>query len=143
MSKTLILVVKIIFFISLHTKAQHFPSMRWQSRVLVIHLVDDQIPEPILDSLARAQPALNERKLRVFIRTKDTVFTYSSTIQTADPQQVDQVMAVKSNPEYIYLFGLDGGLKWTDTLPLQLNHVFEQIDAMPIRKREIKNGGNF
>lgn len=64
----------------------------------------------------------------------------------ANGQLIDESSAVKLRNRFgvdkenfqVILVGKDGGVKRSDTKPVQAAAIFEQIDAMPMRQQEMQ-----
>lgn len=108
-------------------------QLTWKNRVI---LVWTDHPEPVKDTLERARPEIDERDIFWFIFSDDEVLTNYSSALAAD-------FADKTTRKYqsgnakVLLIGKDGGVKESDT-ELLLDALFREIDAMPMRIREMR-----
>jgi hypothetical protein len=107
--------------------------LRWQYRII---LVDAQIPDAI-ERLREAQQAIDEREILWFVR-------HQGRLQSNYPGSLDDALAAEVQRRYfsrsnaaVFLIGKDGGLKASDQ-HLDLPRLFELIDAMPMRQREMQ-----
>jgi hypothetical protein len=110
--------------------------LRWQQRII---LVDGrQIPDAV-ERLREAQIAINERDIFWFVNQQ-------GRLQSNYPGPLDGALAAELKRQYfsrsdaaVFLIGKDGGLKTGDQR-LDLPRLFERIDAMPMRRREMEGG---
>ena len=108
-------------------------SLRWQHRIIV---VDAQIPDAI-ERLREAQQAIDERDILWFV-------SHQGRLQSNYPGPLGDALAAEVQRRYfsrssaaVFLIGKDGGLKASDQ-HLDLPRLFEQIDTMPMREREMQ-----
>ena len=111
-------------------------DLRWGHRVI---LVDEGGPDA-LDALRAHEAAIEERDVIWFVKRGDRVVTN----YPGEPSQalIDDLNA-KWFARYPYesiLIGKDGGIKSRDAA-LDLQDYFDQIDAMPMRRREMRQSG--
>jgi len=99
-------------------------ALRWENRVLVIH-------EPVLtaeegkarvESLKKAKEDLEERDLAILKMDAEMKKKYQ----------------VKEDTFVLLLFGKDGGLKLRQEGKMDLEALYELIDQMPMRQREMR-----
>ncbi|GAB5560801.1 MAG: hypothetical protein SynsKO_24480 [Synoicihabitans sp.] len=96
--------------------APDLTQYRWQNRVLVVEVPtrDDPAYHEQLQRFEANATAMDERDLVV------------ETVTGADGFQVS-------------LYGLDGGRKWRQTEPLDMETLFALIDSMPMRQAEMRS----
>jgi len=108
-------------------------SLRWQHRII---LVDARIPDAV-EHLRKAQGALDERDIVWFVSHQDRLRSnYPGPLSDALAAELERQYFSRSGAA-VFLIGKDGGLKLSDQR-LDLPRVFERIDAMPMRKREME-----
>lgn len=107
--------------------------LRWQHRVI---LVDAQIPDAI-ERLQAAQQPIEERDILWFV-------SHQGRLRSNYPGPLGNMLAAEVERQYfsrsdaaVFLIGKDGGLKASDQR-LDLPWLFERIDAMPMRQREMQ-----
>lgn len=121
--------------------AQDLKRHKWKQRILVVY-TDSESNEKFSKQVEELQSnlqGLHDRKLLVYQVIKDQVKTGLDSEGERTP------IAVFSN-EYaphkeafeIQLIGLDGGLKLRQHEVLSLVKLFETIDQMPMRRREMR-----
>jgi hypothetical protein len=107
-------------------------SLRWKYRII---LVDAQIPDAVA-RLRAEQPALDERDILWFVHDQGQVQTnYPGPLDARLKQELEQQFFSRSDAA-VFLIGKDGGLK-ASAARLDLSALFERIDAMPMRRREM------
>ncbi len=108
--------------------------LRWQQRIILVD--GQQIPDAI-ERLREAQIAIDERDILWFVNQQ-------GRLQSNYPGPLDDALAAELKRQYfsrsdaaVFLIGKDGGLKTGDQR-LDLPRLFERIDAMPMRQREMR-----
>ena len=108
-------------------------TLRWQNRII---LVDARIPDAI-ERLREAQAAVDERHIVWFVSD-------GGRLQSNYPGPLSDTLAAELEGQYfepsdavVFLIGKDGGLKASDKR-LDLPRLFERIDGMPMRQREME-----
>lgn len=108
-------------------------ALRWDYRVI---LVDARIPDAIA-RLEAAQAAIDERDILWFALEEGRISTnYPGALAPSLRAELEAKVFSRSD-EAVFLIGKDGGLKATAT-HLDLPALFERIDAMPMRRREME-----
>lgn len=127
-----------IYFISLFQimTAQELDQHRWKNRILIVQTgtADTTQFEQQLHQLIEAAAGLIERKLVVY-QVKEN---YYKTGLSKEGKWMQTSEAV--NPVFkVTLIGLDGGIKLRQYKILTTKKLFELIDSMPMRIREMRN----
>jgi hypothetical protein len=125
---------------------QSFDEYRWKNRVLVIEAAAHSSINLIkqIQELSTSQKELKERKLIIFQKVngeykKVDFGEYDFTKIPKSPNSEDSQQADFPNTFKITLIGLDGGIKLEKPQVLKMADLFAVIDAMPMRKSEIRN----
>ena len=117
-------------------------DLRWNSRVLVLFApaADNPVLVRQIEALRGAAAGLGERDLVVFAAAGSRILavhgsapsgeTSASLAARLRPKDKAEVSAV--------LIGKDGGVKWRATAPFPIGAVFDTIDAMPMRRSEMR-----
>lgn len=123
-------------------RADGFSQLRWERRILLIHVNSQQIFESIQTTLNTQIEALNERRLSVFIvySSELAVIPARSRLSYKDDIDTTQVIARIDN-HFAILIGLDGGDK-ASYQSFSLSEVFKDIDGMPMRRAELRSRYN-
>ncbi|QLE53677.1 DUF4174 domain-containing protein (plasmid) [Nostoc sp. C057] len=116
-------------------------SQKWQNRVLLVFApsVDNHSYQQQMQLFNQHQNGFTDRDL-VLVQVLATDKSY------ANGQLIDESSAVKLRNRFgvdkenfqVILVGKDGGVKRSDTKPVQAAAIFEQIDAMPMRQQEMQ-----
>lgn len=122
--------------------AQEFSQNRWKNRILIIQF-DEANQENYLEQLRDLQAhraGLDERKLIVYQFCGEQFRT--GTDEKSEWEKADMAILRKikkdANDNFsVTLMGLDGGVKLQQSGVLTTGELFEIIDAMPMRAREI------
>jgi Domain of unknown function (DUF4174) len=126
-------------------KAQNFDLKNyvWRKRVLLIFAVDAQNERFKLQvaALKAGKAGFEERDVVAI-----NIFSQSGVDEKNKPINAEKVMtlrkkyAVSDNEFKVILIGKDGGAKKTTAQPFDNQQLFNLIDAMPMRKDEVKKG---
>jgi hypothetical protein len=103
---------------------------RWQSRVLVV-IAPDLANRALIDqlSLFEASRAANRERDLVLVQGIGT---------GAEAADLRRRFAVPGNEFRAILVGKDGGAKLSESRPLRPEELFKTIDAMPMRRDEMR-----
>lgn len=138
-----ILVIGLIASINLN--AQNLDQYRWENRLLIIQsndknttLYTNQIKE-----LSNSAYELKERKLIVFevIGDQYRIINFSKNNNIDKWKTTDKAfhkLLNKKDDVNIILIGLDGGIKLEKNKLLTKQELFNTIDAMPMRRAELR-----
>lgn len=129
-------------FVTTQMNAQSLDQYRWKNRLVV--LIASSIDDPLLEKqleIFRLDPAgLAERKLKVIQLSGGQIrygFDEQSTWKKSENDLYQDLKSTDENFEAI-LLGLDGGEKLRDQKALTLDRLFAIIDAMPMRRSELR-----
>lgn len=107
--------------------------LRWQHRII---LVDGRVPDAIA-RLRAEQPAIDERHVVWFVLAQGQVQSnYPGPLGPGLAAALEQQHLSQSDAA-VLLIGKDGGIK-ARANDLDLAALFERIDAMPMRRREME-----
>lgn len=125
-----------------HMSSFNLSSQKWQNRVLLVFA-------PSVDNLSYQQQMqiLQEQKNGFTDRDLVLVQVLATDKSYANGQPIDESSAAKLRDRFgvdqenfqVILVGKDGGVKRQDTTPVQVEAIFEQIDAMPMRQQEMRS----
>ncbi|MBE8988032.1 DUF4174 domain-containing protein [Nostoc sp. LEGE 12450] len=127
---------------SIKMSSFNLSSQKWQNRVLLVFApsVDNHSYQQQMQLFNQHQNGFTDRDL-VLVQVLATDKSY------ANGQLIDESSAVKLRNRFgvdqenfrVILVGKDGGVKRSDTKPVQAAAIFEQIDAMPMRQQEMRS----
>lgn len=114
---------------------------RWQNRVII--LLSDHRRDPEyrrqLQQLDNNTNGLSERDLRILSVFDEGISTLDGREITAgSAQKIQDRYGDERNSFMFLLIGKDGGVKIRADHAVSANHIFERIDSMPMRQREMK-----
>ena len=115
-------------------------DFKWQNRVIIIQINSKKELSQLQDEIHYHSSDFNARKLLMLISINDKTWILdATTAQTVSPQLNHQVLkTINQNLDNVLLIGLDGGIKNRYTAKtFSLEQVFNDIDLMPMRSREI------
>ncbi len=114
---------------------------QWRNRLLVLVAGSPEHPSvaPVLDRIEQSTPALAERHVVVIqLFTEATSLADGRPLTTAEVATVRKALAVDRHDEELILIGKDGGIKQRAPLQTELEEIFARIDAMPMRREEMR-----
>jgi len=130
----------------MNTYGQDLEKHKWTNRVLIVKTVDaesNKYQEQIKE-FTNSLEELIDRKLILYKIVNDgfILTNYKNSALNSSGKisgkLAENVLDAKENFEVI-LIGLDGGIKIQQTKFLTKEHLFNTIDAMPMRQNEMKN----
>lgn len=132
--------------LTLKTYGQNLKDHQWHHRVLVVKSLSEkseQLHEQ-LKAFENSEAALKERKLVLYKITADSLsyvdFTDSTKNYSGKVSRNFAESNLKDQMDFeIILIGLDGTIKIHQYHLLTKDKLFSIIDAMPMRKNEIRN----
>jgi hypothetical protein len=117
----------------------------WRNRLLILAAPESSDPEvvQVRDKLEHHAEELVDRDLLVF----QLFVGWQSLIgdQPITPGQAERLRAklgIDTGEKVMVLVGKDGGAKRRAPLLTDLQHIFRQIDAMPMRRDEMREQGH-
>ncbi|MEM6846738.1 MAG: DUF4174 domain-containing protein [Pseudomonadota bacterium] len=123
------------------TLAQGLSGIRWEYRPLLLFTptkTDENLSRQTT-LLADALRGMEERKLAVYVVERDRVFTlYGAPAPGIDHDTLRDRFSVPDAQFRVVLIGLDGGAKLTSDEVVPIERLFDLIDGMPMRQREIR-----
>ncbi|MEQ5793003.1 DUF4174 domain-containing protein [Muricauda sp. NFXS6] len=144
------LLIKVILLITsfsfMNTYGQDLEKHKWTNRVLIVKTVDaesNKYQEQIKE-FTNSPEELIDRKLILYkiVNNDFTLTNYKNSAFNSSGKisgkLAENILDAKENFEVI-LIGLDGGIKIQQTKILTKEHLFNTIDAMPMRQNEMKN----
>lgn len=117
-------------------EAMALEDLRWQSRPLLI--VSASADDPRIGSQIAALPEAGvlNRQMVVVVATPEGV-TRDGAASTDDYDALRRRYGV-SGSFSVLLIGKDGGVKRRSDAPVTAASLFDQIDGMPMRRREMR-----
>lgn len=112
----------------------------WRDRLLILAAPELQHPTLALQrqTVAARAAAIEDRRLRVFVLAGDTGRLDGSPLSADDVAFLRRAFAIEPDDTALLLVGLDGQIKRRDTLDTPLGELFIEVDAMPMRRAEIR-----
>ncbi len=135
---TLILIATFTF--NCTVRAQDISSHKWKNRVLII-LSDedsrDQLDQQV--NILQSDPeGLNDRKLVIYYVKGDTYRKGINANEWVHGSNTFESFKDSEDHFKVILMGLDGGIKINQSEVLSLDELFSTIDAMPMRRNELR-----
>ncbi len=116
-------------------------NYRWENRLLLVFSpsINNAYFDKIYTGIQQRQPEVKDRDLKIFYLIKkgqSSVDGRNINKETADAIRKKYVVA--DDQVSIVLIGKDGGEKLRQRDDINLNHIFDRIDQMPMRKAEME-----
>lgn len=121
-------------------------SLRWENRILVLFAShsDDESYQTQMETFSSLQDELRDRDLvNISIFDRECSTMNDEVISDSSSQSIREKLKpdMDGNSYSIYLIGKDGGVKLKKEEVLEPTELFRVIDRMPMRQREMREGG--
>ena len=129
-------------FFMVNVNAQNLSTHQWKNRLILILVNDATSPElqAQLIEFRTHSAGMKERKLVVYqIRPNQFQRGLGNDNEWITSNKLYQKYKSDDSPFEVILIGLDGGIKLTQNEVLTYEKLFAIIDAMPMRRREIRD----
>jgi len=140
MRRELLIVIALITFSADQVAAYDLSQHQWRHRLLFLIAPDNGDPDLAAQQrgIALRRDAILDRDMRVFQLLPDKGFV--EDVELPRPAVTKLRSHLGANPEdrLLILVGKDGGVKRRAALNADLRGVFLQIDAMPMRRDEVR-----
>ncbi|MFN6529260.1 DUF4174 domain-containing protein [Nostoc sp. ChiSLP03a] len=116
-------------------------SQKWQNRVLLLFApsVDNHNYQQQMQLFNQQQNDFKDRDLvLVQVLATDKSYANGQLIDESSAANLRNRFGVNKENFRVILIGKDGSVKRQETTPVQATAIFEQIDAMPMRQREMQ-----
>lgn len=112
----------------------NFTDLQWKNRIIVINEIENT--SEILKLLKQSEEQINKRDIIWFLLDENEVISnFQSPMATKLSQNLRTQYQLEENQ--VILIGKDGGLK-SSFSGLELTDIFSDIDAMPMRRAEMR-----
>ncbi|CAA6679018.1 Unannotated [Lentimonas sp. CC4] len=120
------------------TEVEWLKQFRWEQRIILVKVAKGN-SRPVVDTLKAAQEDIKERAILWFVIDGPSVVTnYQGEPQLDLSIQLSNVYYAEEHRYGVCLIGKDGGLKHRQKR-LDLDELFRRIDAMPMRRAEMRS----
>lgn len=119
-------------------------SFQWENRILVLFAShsDDESYQTQMDRFSSLEDELRDRDLiLISIFNEECSTLNGEVISDSSSQSIRERLSPEENSYSIFLIGKDGGVKLNQDEVLKPVELFRVIDRMPMRQREMKEGG--
>lgn len=116
-------------------------SHKWKNRVLLVFAPSAKNVnfQQQVQLFQQQQQGLNERDLLlVTVLDKGTSYSNQQPIDIESAAKLRQKFNISDNDFRVILIGKDGGAKRQDSEVVQVETIFREIDAMPMRQQEMQ-----
>jgi len=121
---------------------QSLDQFRWKNRIILIHDGgNDSLAERQIKALSQKMEGVKERDLLIFVlHAKGDSITEigkSQDLGLSYSQIVEERQIPRDSFSFL-LIGKDGGTKIKESKEVEVQKVFDTIDAMPVRQAEMR-----
>ncbi len=117
--------------------SQNLDDFQWKNRILVLADTDANQKK-----LKTAYHLLKTHKKELEEREVIVLFFNDERLFNANQETVDYNLNLPKNYRGYLLIGKDGGIKMREAYPLEPKKIFDRIDAMPMRRAEMRTKTN-
>ncbi len=126
-----------------NTTAQGLDDYQWKNRIIL--LVDASPDTDALQSqlaeLTSDKKALKETDILIFRVTQDAVYAADGSPSKLKAKRIYDDCDLDSDFKGTLLLGKDGGVKLNKPFEVSAQEIFDLIDGMPMRRREMRDSG--
>jgi hypothetical protein len=133
-----------VMLTSLPALGADLTAYRWKNRLLLVFSPTDSNPgfAAFDQNVSRELPAVKDRDLIVFrVFEKGSSRMDEHPLSSEDSQKLRRHFKVGSGRFTVILIGKDGGVKMVREHRAELREIFDLIDSMPMRQREMREKG--
>lgn len=119
-------------------------QFRWENRILIIFAEDSNSDSyrTQIEKFSSFKEGVLDRDLIIFSIFKNECSTLDDqNISDSSAEKIRSELSPQSSSFSIYLVGKDGGVKLKKDEVLGIDELFRVIDRMPMRQREMRDGG--
>jgi hypothetical protein len=119
-------------------------SQKWKNRLLLVFAPSSSHPayQQQMQLFAQHQQDFTNRDLvLVQVLAQGNSYVNGKQIDSYSSTQLRARFGVGKEDFRVVLVGKDGGTKLSDSSPIKTNTIFNEIDAMPMRRQEIRERG--
>ncbi len=140
MRRELVILIALIMFSADQAAAYDLSQHQWRHRLLFLIAPDHGDPDLAAQQrdIALRRDAILDRDMRVFRLLRDRGFVEDVELRGPAVAKLRSRLGVSSEDRLLILVGKDGGVKRRAALDADLRGVFLQIDAMPMRREEMR-----
>ncbi len=140
MSRKLVTFIALATFAADPVAAYDLSQHQWHHRLLVLIAPESDDPDLTAKQteMALRRDAVLDRDLRVLQLLPESGFVEGSALPADAVARLREQLNVAPDDRLVILIGKDGGEKRRAELRTELRTIFQQIDAMPMRRDEVR-----
>lgn len=131
-----------LFLFSMHAAAQQdFSKFKWRNRILLfsVESLNDESFTAHFKSFMDNQKKLEDRNLLIFTLVKGRIYDKDlKPVSHYDIASLRKKYDIGGNFTGVVLIGKDGATKLKKNFPVEPRVIFETIDQMPMRQKEMR-----
>ena len=139
----LLITLSFIFFINCQENQEmlNLKNFEWENRVLIIGGHGSKFKSQ-LDQINFEEKEFIDRNLVIILLEENNSKISYDGLKTIKTIDYDSTLSIRNKYDFknfkLLLIGKDGGEKYNSNEPVNINVIYELIDAMPMRKQEIE-----
>lgn len=133
---------RLLLLIILSFQTDFLEDLKWENRVILLftNSIENELVQSQLSTFKEKKEGLSERDLQVFIVEEDAVVTVSGReVRNAVAASLRSKFRINSAAFTFILIGKDGGVKLKENFNVSTDRLFDLIDSMPMRRKEMKD----
>ena len=122
-----------------NTQELNLNNYHWQNRIVLLYKNGDQEAlEQQKNMILADEEGIKERHLLIFIVEENTIHQLFSDARFETSRSVENYNKGADNTLQFVLIGKDGGMKMRESGTVSLKQLYAVIDAMPMRRSEMR-----
>ena len=120
---------------------QDFSKYKWRNRILVFSApsLSNETFKEQLESFLSTPKKLDDRNLLIFVLIKGRIYDHNlNTVPHFDVNAVRKKLNMPVAYEGLVLIGKDGVSKLKKEYPVNPKNIYDAIDQMPMRQKEMR-----
>ncbi len=140
MSHRVVMGIALITLAVSYSAAYDLHQHTWRDRLLFLITPSRDNPDLIVQQrrIEQRNDALSDRDIRVFQLFSCQGYVGKQVLPSSTVKQLREHLGVVEEDHLLILIGKDGGIKRRTSLDTNLREIFQQIDAMPMRREEMR-----
>ena len=140
MHRQLVIVMALTILAADPVAAYDLGQHQWRHRLLFLIAPESDDPDVSAQrrDIERQRDAMLDRDLRVFLLLPEHGFVEDQALPARTVAKLRAQLGVMPEDRLLILIGKDGGEKRRSELRTNLRDIFLQIDAMPMRRDEVR-----
>ncbi len=131
----LALLLSLISLTAYGAEMNNLGDYQWKNRLILVQAAPET--EGAVDAFKEARLEVDDRDIIWFVKTGSGLVSNQATVSGGVERDVTEILEKARSEDRVLLIGKDGGIKSREP-SLNLDGIFRRIDAMPMRRREMR-----